>query len=153
MLDYAAKPGARSEYRFFRLGPDADEPQVVASAPTREPAYMHSFGLTERWIVLAEFPFVVSPLSLVLSDRPYIEKLPLEARPRDEADAAGPRDRLRLRPLRDRSILLLSPRQCRRGGRLGGRRMCTFDDAGLVEDLSGSSASAPGSATNTGSPG
>jgi carotenoid cleavage dioxygenase-like enzyme len=34
---------------------------------------MHSFGLTERWIVLAEFPFVVNPLALALSGRPYIE--------------------------------------------------------------------------------
>ncbi len=34
---------------------------------------MHSFGLTERWIVLAEFPLVVNPLALALSGRPYIE--------------------------------------------------------------------------------
>ena len=34
---------------------------------------MHSFGLTERWFVLAEFPFVVNPLALALSGRPYIE--------------------------------------------------------------------------------
>ena len=34
---------------------------------------MHSFGLTQRWFVLAEFPFVVNPLRLALSGRPYIE--------------------------------------------------------------------------------
>ena len=34
---------------------------------------MHSFGLTERYLVLAEFPFVVNPLALALSGRPYIE--------------------------------------------------------------------------------
>jgi carotenoid cleavage dioxygenase-like enzyme len=34
---------------------------------------MHSFGLTPRWLVLAEFPFVVNPLRLALSGRPYIE--------------------------------------------------------------------------------
>jgi carotenoid cleavage dioxygenase-like enzyme len=34
---------------------------------------MHSFGLTERWLVLVEFPFVVNPPSLALSGRPYIE--------------------------------------------------------------------------------
>jgi carotenoid cleavage dioxygenase-like enzyme len=34
---------------------------------------MHSFGLTERWLVLAEFPYVVNPLALALSGRPYIE--------------------------------------------------------------------------------
>ena len=46
---------------------------MIASLPVKEPAYMHSFGLTERWLVLAEFPFVVNPLALALSGRPYIE--------------------------------------------------------------------------------
>src|SRR5581483_6972361 len=39
----------------------------------RRPAYMHSFALTERYVVLVEFPFVVNPLSLALSGRPFIE--------------------------------------------------------------------------------
>ena len=135
MLNYAAKLGPRSEYRFFRLGPDADEPQVVASAPTREPAYMHSFGLTERWIVLAEFPFVVNPLSLVLSGRPYIENYRwkpdrgtrLTLLDRATGFASGP---FETDPFfcfhhvnayeEDGSVVV---------------DMCTFDDAGLVEDL------------------
>jgi carotenoid cleavage dioxygenase-like enzyme len=73
MLNYAAKLGPRNAYRFFRLAPDATEPEVIASMPVGKPAYMHSFGLTERWLVLAEFPYVVNPLSLALSGRPYIE--------------------------------------------------------------------------------
>jgi beta,beta-carotene 9',10'-dioxygenase len=78
LLNYAAKLGARSSYRFFKVpatpagGPRA-KPRVLASVPVAEPAYMHSFGLTERWFVLAEFPFVVNPLALALSGRPYIE--------------------------------------------------------------------------------
>ena len=74
MINYAAKLGPRSSYRFFGVDPDAvAKPRLLASLPVREPAYMHSFGLTERWIVLAEFPFVVNPLALALSGRPYIE--------------------------------------------------------------------------------
>jgi carotenoid cleavage dioxygenase-like enzyme len=73
MLNYAAQLGPRSEYRFFALAPDATEPRVIARQGTREPAYMHSFGLSERWIVLAEFPYVVNPLRLATSGRPYIE--------------------------------------------------------------------------------
>ena len=34
---------------------------------------MHSFGLTERYFVLTEYPFVVNPISIPLSGRPYIE--------------------------------------------------------------------------------
>ena len=73
MLNYAAKLGPRSSYRFFLLRPGSSKPEVIASKPVREPAYMHSFGLTERWLVLAEFPYVVNPLRLALSGRPYIE--------------------------------------------------------------------------------
>ncbi len=73
MLNYAAKLGRTSHYRFFQLEPSSSRPRVIASLPVKEPAYMHSFGLTERWIVLAEFPFVVNPLALALSGRPYIE--------------------------------------------------------------------------------
>jgi beta,beta-carotene 9',10'-dioxygenase len=73
MLNYAAKLGPRSSYRFFLLRPDRTKPEVLASKPVREPAYMHSFGLTERWLVLAEFPYVVNPLRLAFSGRPYIE--------------------------------------------------------------------------------
>lgn len=73
MLNYAAKLGARSSYRFFAIPPNESKPRQIASLAVKEPAYMHSFGLTERWLVLAEFPLVVNPLALALSGRPYIE--------------------------------------------------------------------------------
>jgi len=73
MLNYAAKVGPRNSYRFFHIAPDSDEPNVTATLPVRHPAYMHSFGLTERHYVLAEFPYVVDPIKIPLSGRPYIE--------------------------------------------------------------------------------
>jgi carotenoid cleavage dioxygenase-like enzyme len=73
MLNYAADLGPRSSYRFFTVGAQESEPHVVAELPVKHPSYMHSFGLTERWIVLAEFPLVVNPLALALAGRPYIE--------------------------------------------------------------------------------
>jgi carotenoid cleavage dioxygenase-like enzyme len=73
MLNYAAKLGPKSSYRFFRIRPGSQTPELLGQAPVKRPAYMHSFGMTPRWLVLAEFPFVVNPLSLALSGRPYIE--------------------------------------------------------------------------------
>jgi beta,beta-carotene 9',10'-dioxygenase len=78
MINYAAQLGRRSSYRFFALEPargveQVAAPRAIASLPVKHPSYMHSFGLTERWLVLAEFPFVVNPLSLAMSGRPYIE--------------------------------------------------------------------------------
>ena len=45
----------------------------IASMPVAEPAYMHSFAVTEAYAVLAEFPLVVSPVRLLLQARPFIE--------------------------------------------------------------------------------
>jgi beta,beta-carotene 9',10'-dioxygenase len=73
MLNYAAQLGPRSSYRFFSVEPDGGEPRVVASLGVSEPAYVHSFGLTEHFFVLVEFPFVVNPARLALAGRPYIE--------------------------------------------------------------------------------
>jgi beta,beta-carotene 9',10'-dioxygenase len=73
MLNYAAKIGPRNRYRFFQVPADGSQPGVIGELPVKEPAYMHSFGLTERWLVLAEFPLVVNPVSIPLSGRPYIE--------------------------------------------------------------------------------
>ena len=71
LLNYAAKLGRRSEYRFYRV--DEQGTEVLASIPVRHPAYMHSFGMTEHWFVLTEFPLVVNPASLALSGKPFIE--------------------------------------------------------------------------------
>jgi beta,beta-carotene 9',10'-dioxygenase len=66
-----------SEYRVFRLlaGTGAPRRKVVARIPAREPAYMHSFGQTERHVVLAEYPLVVNSLKMLLTGRSYAENL------------------------------------------------------------------------------
>jgi carotenoid cleavage dioxygenase-like enzyme len=47
---------------------------VLAEVPVDKPRYMHSFGMTERYVVLAEFPLTVSLWSLALSGGgPFIE--------------------------------------------------------------------------------
>lgn len=135
MVNYAAKVGPRNSYRFFHLGPDADKPDVLATLPVREPAYMHSFGLTERHFVLAEFPYVVNPIKIPLSGRPYIENY--EWKPelgtrftlidRKTGESTGP---FRTDPFfgfhhvnayeEDGTVVA---------------DICTFPDAGLVQDL------------------
>lgn len=72
LINYAARLGARSSYRVFRVDPDTTAVEELARVPVREPAYMHSFGISRRYFVLAEFPLVVNPLRLALSDQPFI---------------------------------------------------------------------------------
>jgi carotenoid cleavage dioxygenase-like enzyme len=73
MLNFAVKLGPRNEYRLYRVPAETMKPEVVARIPVKEPAYVHSFGLTEHWYVLAEFPWTVNPVRLALSGRPYAE--------------------------------------------------------------------------------
>jgi beta,beta-carotene 9',10'-dioxygenase len=135
MLNYAAKLGPRSHYRFFLVGPDSSEPEVVASEAVREPAYMHSFGLSERWIVLAEYPFVVNPLRLALSGRPYIEnfrwKPELGTRftliDRATGESRG--------PFRTDACFGFHHVNAYDEGSSVVVDICTFPDAGIVEDL------------------
>ena len=37
------------------------------------PGYVHSFAITQRFVVLVVYPLVVNPLALLLSGRPFIE--------------------------------------------------------------------------------
>ena len=72
MVNFAAKLGPRSTYRFYGQRSRAEQ-RIIAKTGVREPGYIHSFGLTERYLVLAEGPFVVDPLRLAMNRRPYIE--------------------------------------------------------------------------------
>jgi beta,beta-carotene 9',10'-dioxygenase len=67
----------QSEYRVFRLPAGTGTPRrkIVARIHADEPAYMHSFGQTERHVVLAEYPLVVNPLRMLLTGKPYAENL------------------------------------------------------------------------------
>lgn len=67
----------KSSYKVFRVPARRRTPRrvVLATLPTEEPAYMHSFGQTERYVVLAEYPLVVNPLKMLLTGRPYAENL------------------------------------------------------------------------------
>ena len=56
--------GRHTTYEVTALDGPHDRSHV-ASVRTDRPAYMHSFALTERYVVLTEFPYVVDPLSFL----------------------------------------------------------------------------------------
>ncbi|XVS61085.1 carotenoid oxygenase family protein [Actinosynnema sp. CA-299493] len=71
LVNYVLKFGRRSVYRIYRQRGLTRE--LLASLPVDRPGYMHSFAVTERHVVLAVFPLVVNPLSLLLRAKPFIE--------------------------------------------------------------------------------
>jgi carotenoid cleavage dioxygenase-like enzyme len=66
-----------SSYKVFRVPARKRELKraVLCTLPVEEPAYMHSFGQTERYVILAEYPLVVNPLKMLLKGKPYAENL------------------------------------------------------------------------------
>jgi beta,beta-carotene 9',10'-dioxygenase len=72
MVSYATHFGPNSTYRVYTEDKSTRRRRVIARLPARLPAYMHSFAITERYLVLVEFPFVVVPVSIPLSSRPFI---------------------------------------------------------------------------------
>jgi beta,beta-carotene 9',10'-dioxygenase len=61
-----------SHYNIYRMQ-SGGSPQKIGAVRSGEPAYMHSFGMTQNYIILTEFPLVVNPLALLLWLKPYIE--------------------------------------------------------------------------------
>lgn len=64
---------AVSHYNFYSITGQALQKERITSIPVQYPGYIHSFGLTPNYLILAEFPLVVDPLHLLLWLRPYIE--------------------------------------------------------------------------------
>jgi beta,beta-carotene 9',10'-dioxygenase len=67
---YVIHMARKSAYRIFT--DEAGSQRVLCELPVDRPAYMHSFGMSQRFLVLAEFPLRVNPLRLALSNQPFI---------------------------------------------------------------------------------
>lgn len=65
--------GRKSQYLLYRTSAASRQQTLVATLPVDQPAYMHSFGMTERYLVLTEFPLVVNPLRLQFRLKPFIQ--------------------------------------------------------------------------------
>ena len=73
MVNYVTSFGRKTAYNVYALAPGSKSRRLIASIPVKEPGYMHSFAITERYVVLMEHPLVVNPLKLALSGRPFVE--------------------------------------------------------------------------------
>ncbi len=62
-----------NEYRVFRIPSGGVKGDIIGSRKVSEPSYMHSFAMTENFVVLAEYPLVVQLSDLLLSGKPFIE--------------------------------------------------------------------------------
>lgn len=73
IFNFMTRFATNSNYLVYRISSGDAARQVMATIPVKEPGYMHSFAITERYVVLVEFPLLVAPWRLLLSGRPFIE--------------------------------------------------------------------------------
>lgn len=64
------KFGMLSHYRIYDM---AKKGKYQASVPVNKPAYLHGFGMSEKYFIIAAGPLVVVPIHLLFWKRPYIE--------------------------------------------------------------------------------
>jgi carotenoid cleavage dioxygenase-like enzyme len=65
--------GRQCQYHVCAIDPGTARRETLATLDVEQPSYMHSFGMTEHYVVLAEWPLVVDPLDLLLAGKPFIE--------------------------------------------------------------------------------
>jgi carotenoid cleavage dioxygenase-like enzyme len=73
MVNYTAHFGPRTTYRVYAAGEVGAKRRLIGSLPVKKPGYMHSFGMSERYVILAENPLVVNPMSIPLSKKAFID--------------------------------------------------------------------------------
>ena len=74
-INLVTQYGALSTYSFREYSLDSNEllSRELAKKKTLRPSYIHSFGMTQNYLILVEFPLVVNPINLLLWLKPYIE--------------------------------------------------------------------------------
>lgn len=72
-INYIVKFGAKNEYIFHRMYDGSAQREIISTIPVEEPSYMHSFAVTENYLILTAFPYVLKPLDLILKGIPFIK--------------------------------------------------------------------------------
>ncbi len=62
-----------SVFKVYGIKDGEHKRTMIGSYPVMEPAYLHSFGMTEHYVVIAEYPYRVNPLDILQSGKPFIE--------------------------------------------------------------------------------
>ncbi|TVQ00905.1 MAG: carotenoid oxygenase family protein [Balneolaceae bacterium] len=72
VINLTTRFGRVSTYRFMSSS-KRERPELIAHHKVKEPAYLHSFGLSPSYLILTEFPYVVNPLKIIFHAKPFIE--------------------------------------------------------------------------------
>ncbi|WP_019500694.1 carotenoid oxygenase family protein [Pseudanabaena sp. PCC 6802] len=68
-INYLTCFGPINTYNLYRIKATSDRRELIARIPVRDPCYMHSFALTENFIILVEFPLIIKSMKAILSGK------------------------------------------------------------------------------------
>ncbi len=68
-INYVTCFGPINTYNLYRISANSNQRRLITRIPVREPCYMHSFALTESFIILVEFPLVINSLAAILEGK------------------------------------------------------------------------------------
>lgn len=77
-INYITCFGPINTYNLYRIKATSNQRKLIARIPVRSPCYMHSFALTENYIILVEFPLVIKSLPAILGGKAPMQCLSWE---------------------------------------------------------------------------
>lgn len=77
-INYVTCFGPVNTYNLYRIKATSSQRSLIARIPVRSPCYMHSFAVTENFIILVEFPLVVKSLAAIVGGKAPMQCLSWE---------------------------------------------------------------------------
>jgi beta,beta-carotene 9',10'-dioxygenase len=71
-ISYLVEYGKRSYYVIYKMKEDSSKREIITKIEVENPSYMHTFALTENYIILAQFPLRVNPLNFLFKSKAFI---------------------------------------------------------------------------------
>lgn len=72
-INYLMEFSRKTSVRIIAIDPETMHREVLGSVQSDRAAYMHSFGMSENYVIVTEWPLVLNPLELLTRDKPFIE--------------------------------------------------------------------------------
>ncbi|GLV55162.1 15,15' beta carotene dioxygenase [Dictyobacter sp. S3.2.2.5] len=72
-ISYMTEFGMESQFKVFAIKEGRPERTLIGSYPVMLPSYIHSFSISEQYVIIAEYPYRVNPMELLMRNRPFIE--------------------------------------------------------------------------------
>ena len=73
VYSYLLKYSLSSTYQVYRMKPGSHKREVFATLSAMRPSYIHSFSLTENYLILPQIPYVINPMEVKFLDKPLAE--------------------------------------------------------------------------------